>query len=402
LLHELMHILGFSALFADGRFVNPKTGEIIAALTSQVLKSGKNATFLSTPPAVKAARSHFQCDQLVGAELEEEASHWEARVFPDELMAPVVADSFTQPVLSAMTLAFFESFGSYLVDYSSAAELAFGRGIGCSVPLEPCDKRPSPFNLCSRASQGCSFDRSGFGACNLFDYSKADGTCPLQQWQRVFSNCSGGELFFDLCSIVPDALNCADVDGVTKVNAPMVGSETAYLGQVGGPTSMCFDSTVISAGFRTGLSVGCFPRLCAASDKLSVIVAGKTFECPSAGGTIPVSVVSGTGNRNFNGTIVCPPAKEVCCECKNSGRCVLGKCVCPAAFTGPTCETIVAPSVATTLPNPARWQSNPFANENLIVTRLSSRRNIAAPNAGVALTSTFSVFFAVVVLSVQL
>ena len=380
LMHELIHVLGFSELFASGRFVDPKTGEIITALSSQLLTSGKNATFLSTAPAARSARAHFGCESLIGAELEEQASHWEARVFPDELMAPVVADTFAQPVLSAMTLSFFESFGAYVVDYAAVDQLSFGRDAGCSVPLGSCAKWPAPFDLCIREPQGCTYDRAGFGACALFDYA-TDGVCPLKDWQRLFPTCEGGEAFYDYCSIVPDALNCGDVASVLKINAAKVGTATAFLGQAGGPTSICFESNVISTGFSQQLGVGCFPRVCSSPDSLAVTVAGKNFDCPSAGGSIVVTVSMGTGGRDYNGTIVCPPAKEVCCKCENNGRCVLGKCVCPARFSGATCETMVPRSTATTMPNPAKWAKNPFANENLIATRFEPRRNIAAPTS---------------------
>eukprot|EP00854_Cymbomonas_tetramitiformis_P003386 gene3386-4262_t len=76
---------------------------------------------LVTPAVRDAARRHFGCDDLAGAELENQptsagrllGSHWEMRLFNGEVMNPAF---FVTPFISEVTLAFFEDSGWYQCD----------------------------------------------------------------------------------------------------------------------------------------------------------------------------------------------------------------------------------------------------------------------------------------------
>jgi hypothetical protein len=377
-LHEMLHVLGFSGAIADGRFVDPATGTLLGETLITATTSGgerTDATFLATPQVTRQVREHFDCNALAGGEMEESASHWEARIFPNEIMSPTISPLGAQPTLSALTLAFFQDTGYYVVDYSKVGEISFGHELGCNVPTEFCKKWPAPYNTCLQMTQDCSSDRRGYGACTLLKYD-AGGKCPLTQpWQEVFTDdgCVGGEEFTDFCAFPPAALLCSDSKAVEAVNKQDVSGKTAYSGMSGGAASRCFQSSVVSSGFRPTSSqfgVGCFVTQCT-DGELSVKVGGKSFDCPSRGGTINIVVDKSTGDfgTGYNGSLVCPPAAEVCCDCGGRGFCAEGKCVCNAGFGGSKCGAAILAPAKQTLPNPAKWPENPFTSPILGQTR---------------------------------
>jgi len=100
-----------------------------------------------TPRTVQAARLHFKCPTLNGAELENHlttassllGSHWEQRIFNNELMG-----SYVQYVgrVSAVTLALHEDSGWYKANYSGTPEGwrkgDWGFEQGCAFATEKC------------------------------------------------------------------------------------------------------------------------------------------------------------------------------------------------------------------------------------------------------------------------
>ena len=100
-----------------------------------------------TPRVVLAARKHFNCETLNGAELENHlttassliGSHWEQRIFNNELMG-----SYVQYVgrISAVTLALHEDSGWYKANYSGTPEGwrlgDWGFKQGCAFALDKC------------------------------------------------------------------------------------------------------------------------------------------------------------------------------------------------------------------------------------------------------------------------
>jgi hypothetical protein len=401
LVHEMLHVLGFSGVIVDGLFVKPETGTLINALEVASTSGGErsNGLFLTTPNVVRQVRDHFQCDSLKGGELEDTASHWEARIFPNEIMSPTISPIGAQPTISAMTLAYFEDMGSYRVDYSKVGEIPFGHNLGCAVPTEFCKDWPAPYDTCFRRAQDCSPDRRGYGACAILDYADANGNCPLKEsWQEVFTDegCVGGEEFTDFCSFPPPALLCSDEKAVAAVNAQDVSGRTAYAGMEGGANSRCFQSSVVSSGFRptsSDIGVGCFGIQCT-DGELRVKVGGKLFDCPSAGGPISIVVDKSVGafSTGYNGTVVCPRANDVCCDCGQRGFCAEGKCVCDRGFSGEKCGTSVLAAKSLTLPNPAKWPSNPFPSP--ILTQSTRARNDATTATVAACAVAVAIVFA--------
>lgn len=96
---------------------------------------------LVTPKVVEESRNHFSCNNLEGAELEDQGgegtvlTHWEKRVFENEAMTGVHTQN---PVYSRITLALLEDSGWYKPDYAAAGELSYGKGMGCDFAMKSC------------------------------------------------------------------------------------------------------------------------------------------------------------------------------------------------------------------------------------------------------------------------
>ena len=86
-------------------------------------KGVKDRSFhvMVTPKVVEEVRRHFGCDDLEGAELEDQGgdgtalTHWEKRIFQNEAMTGTVHTK--NPVYSRLTFALLEDSGWYLPNY---------------------------------------------------------------------------------------------------------------------------------------------------------------------------------------------------------------------------------------------------------------------------------------------
>ena len=294
--------------------------------------------------------------------MEDNLSHLEQRIIPGELMVPQIANGETA-VLTAMSLSVLEASGFYLVDYSEIdGDIAYGKG-SCAIANDFCRDWPEAYNTCPNGAQNsntCTFDRGGFGLCTILDYGQ-NGRCPLSQpFQNVIATgCRGGEQAADFCPRNGRALNCKNEEQVAGINVQEVknSDKSVEFGQEGGSESICVTSAVLSKGFTStsnSTKVGCHVHRCSASGVLSLKVGDTFFECPRNGGQIA------TETSDLQGSVVCPPALEVCCSCENDGRCVLGQCVCKGAWTGAKCNQRRPALQTNTMPNPYQWKENPF------------------------------------------
>ena len=91
---------------------------------------GQRVQKLVLPRTVEAARAHFGCPTLNGAELEDDggdgsaATHWEERIFDGELMDASSAQG-GKAVLTDLTLAFLEDTGWCAVHLFSKLNIYF-------------------------------------------------------------------------------------------------------------------------------------------------------------------------------------------------------------------------------------------------------------------------------------
>eukprot|EP01130_Rhizamoeba_saxonica_P018427 TRINITY_DN9219_c0_g1_i3.p1 TRINITY_DN9219_c0_g1~~TRINITY_DN9219_c0_g1_i3.p1 ORF type:complete len:366 (-),score=84.80 TRINITY_DN9219_c0_g1_i3:33-1130(-) len=138
--HELCHALGFSSskFGAGGGFIEVNSdGTDYTDISPDDIKGtfngpqGNSVTMITTDYVKLAARSHFDCDTLSGAELENDGAtgaftaHWEKRLFHNEFMT---ATETVIPIYSILTFALFEDMGWYKTyNTSYLSTLVWGR-----------------------------------------------------------------------------------------------------------------------------------------------------------------------------------------------------------------------------------------------------------------------------------
>eukprot|EP00450_Noctiluca_scintillans_P029020 CAMPEP_0194556320 /NCGR_PEP_ID=MMETSP0253-20130528/98683_1 /TAXON_ID=2966 /ORGANISM="Noctiluca scintillans" /LENGTH=798 /DNA_ID=CAMNT_0039403823 /DNA_START=380 /DNA_END=2779 /DNA_ORIENTATION=+ len=212
-------------------------------------------TKMITPKVLEKARDHFDCATLNGAELENQdtglcsivGSHWEQRIFMNELMAPVLIAGMPDPFLSVVTLALFEDSGWYQPDYSMAdtlvKDLHWGYMRGCSFATEPCVQDGStdfPDIWCTTdGDSSCSLDRSGVKQCSITTHDNVDPY--IDGWEYFDSPSVGGVETADYC---PTYL----VTRTDRVCTDMANARTQYdrnyYHEVFGSNSRCFESSL--------------------------------------------------------------------------------------------------------------------------------------------------------------
>lgn len=172
----VMHALGFSSSLYP-YFRNIATGEQWGAeavtVTESAAQNGlKSLTKIVTPKVAEEVKRHFACDNwpVAGGELEDgggsgtAGSHWEKRVFRDEIMTGTASND---PVLSRITLALFEDSGWYLPNYGAAEHFAWGKDQGCSFPRQSCSTWGSRFFCEVTSQEGCSHDYHAYSVCTV-------------------------------------------------------------------------------------------------------------------------------------------------------------------------------------------------------------------------------------------
>ena len=140
-----------------------------------------NKYLLSSPKVITVAREYFNCTSLTSVEMEnfmEEdetipGSHWEEKLFPQELMSMTMRTADANPDLSfsKFSLALFEDTGWFVADYSAAEPMTFGQNAGCSFLedrscIESIEKFPSLY--CDGSFQQTCYDHTSEVSCEKF------------------------------------------------------------------------------------------------------------------------------------------------------------------------------------------------------------------------------------------
>jgi leishmanolysin-like peptidase len=243
-----------------------------------------------TPRVQEVSRDHFGCDQLPGAELENQpttacsavASHWDQRLFATEIMAPYTSH---HSMISAVTLALFEDSGWYKANYSNAdmwregADWGFQQG--CEFATEKCIKQDGsgyigtgyPEHFCTVDQQSspdmCTTDRRGYGRCNL-----VSGQSALPQQYQYFADPNLGGYSpaqMDYCPTVSPWSN--------RICSQPMQNDDQYYGSSYGINSMCMESSsLIRSGYSTSTysPVGCYAYTCSVQEGEPVL----TIELP--------------------------------------------------------------------------------------------------------------------------
>lgn len=257
---------------------------------------------VSTPKVVQAARNHFGCDKLRGAQLEDGGgagtsnSHWEMRNFRDEYM--VGSSSPSKRYFSTITAALFADSGWYDVNANMVEHLAWGHGLGCDFVFGSCSKwkdlRDGYF--CERNGEtSCSYDRTTEAYCEVMTYP----SLPTEYQHLSASDRGGFSPLLDYCPVYRTYSN----GGCTEPSAynrwlPGGGQERCA-------TCRCFESSI--DGYVID-QPGCFKMRCLNSSSLQVKAGGRWHTCPSEGGRLYLD----TRKDAAGGSLVCPSASEMC------------------------------------------------------------------------------------------
>ena len=132
LIHEMTHLLGFSSYFFEDYF---------NFIMKKKDKYGIQRVYINSPKAVEMARKYYNCPSLVGVELENygdegtAGSHWEARILLGDYMNGI---SYTEEVISEITLALLEDMGFYKANYYTGGLMRYGKNKGCEFVYDKC------------------------------------------------------------------------------------------------------------------------------------------------------------------------------------------------------------------------------------------------------------------------
>jgi len=300
-----------------------------------IATSGQRYASIVTPKVATVARNQFNCQELNGAQLENQPTgensctgdHWDERMYYPEALSGVISP--TTNVLSPLTLALLEDSGWYRANYTKAHVSPWGHGVGCDFVSSPClvgggnsrdGSVPSYAKgyFCNKASsRGCSPAYTHKMACTVIDYSLRGHYEPPVQFQYFSDAAVGGPREADYCPVygsVYSGLKPADLDCRIKSNDDAI--DVIYSEEYG-EDSMCFETT--SGEGR------CYEAKCIYDDfNLQLKVDGRWYTCEEDFQTIEVSTLSGA----FGTTVTCPRLSSVCpdmfCPVNCAGR---GECV---------------------------------------------------------------------------
>ncbi|EGZ07028.1 Leishmanolysin metalloprotease M8, Zn-binding site [Phytophthora sojae] len=353
-MHEMTHALGFSAQFfplmryPDGTPRTPRDEkgnpptyrsgtcpdgseisyyvEPSADTVQYSTERGHSVAKMVTPNVAAFVQSHFGCESLSGAEIEQQdgtgclGSHWEERIFEPEYMTPV--DSFRN-VFSALTLAFFEDSGWYRANVSAAERMHFGESRGCAFATEKCINPETGVSIASdhfctsNSAESCSVDATSRSVCSLLDGE----SIPNDYQYFPGDPTKGGDSYPDYC---PINVGYTYGDCSNANNLQLAGqAEVNILGESYGSSSRCTASTLRSEDSTNWVvnayrQTGCYAMRCYASTASNdssqstielTIPRSKTNDAVRVNCTTKGEQLSVPG---FSGLLTCPDPNVIC------------------------------------------------------------------------------------------
>jgi len=319
-IHEMAHALGFSkSLYSS--YWNAETQDFYEQVTIRTNDRGTLQTKMVLPNVLNWARNHFGCAELDGVEVEDQGgtgtaeSHWEMRLYMDEVMKGVDTYPEQYSEVTGLTLSLFKDMGWYQVEMSAARPAKWGKQAGCDFVYGTGvdNGQPTSKYWCTERTQSFS--------CDV--YRRARSICWISQFTspiappsyRYFSDptVGGTETHADFCPYK----RARTVQYPTGFTQTGLCSRTQNRmnpnnwGETYGRGSYCMSSTLlrndIRGSFFASLGVGCYQVANCNSDDQS-------YEVTVDGNDGPILCFTGQVQRlsRFNGQLTCPPYEDVC------------------------------------------------------------------------------------------
>ena len=304
MIHEVMHILGFSnGLFTE--FNITVAGGITETVSKNYNGTTKDVIKLKTPKVIEVARAHYNCNSLTGMYMENDGSagsagsHWEKIHNGHDIM---IAQDTGDEVITELTLALFEDTGWYIIDRTKAEKNTWGKGRGCDF-IENNTACGTSKEFCSTSTEkSCTTDYHAKASCTTTGYT---------------TGCLINELF--------------DSNVCTSPHSTASSTKKEIIG----PASRCFELTQTDGSKFNG----CYTAACSGGKIQISVEGGAALECTTNGETLTLT---------SSLTITCPNITEFCdlitndCadSCNGNGNCLLDNtCRCFYWWSGVTCGT---------------------------------------------------------------
>ena len=297
LVHEVMHVLAFAPSLYS-LFQQPEPIYVKEEITTN---AGTIETYkLVTPKLVALAKSHYGCETIDGVLLENEGdqgsvgAHFEKLHYGNEVMTAAIN---SHPIFSVFSLGILEDSGWYIVDYTKAERLIWGKDRGCSFyNNETCLEDVSEY-CSSSGSVSCSSDYMAMTYCMSTNFSDS---CLINEFFSSF-----------MCG----------------------NRNTAVTDEPVMPGNRCFKYEGMSP------TTGCFNSKCV-DGKIVIVIDGEDHVCSEATEDSPSQVTYAWV------TIECPDPVDFCAQfagrcpndCNFKGKCLEdGTCGCYAFYQGEEC-----------------------------------------------------------------
>lgn len=361
-LHELMHIVIMSnSLFP---YFYDITNQKMRSLSNTIIdeiESGTRNVHIITPEVTKVAKTHFGCDSLIGAPLENDGStnigtigsHWESKYFQYELMCGTIYSAISY--VSKFTLALMVDSGWYAVDYNYADDYTWGYKQGCNFINSNCANQNTKtsnfgqFWCQSVYDDGCSFDSRSISDCvNL----APQGNIP-KEFQWYSDSTFGGPSATDYCAFRKPETNanypdfekvCWDIRGNSYASTTIDYPSSKY-----GIDSRCIE--INDGTFQNGY---CFQFECINFNVFSreygavkimlsdgMIDSAETMVCLRRDNN------QYKESNTYGQYVKCPNIDSVCGHSSRPFACVWGtwndnlnKCICNIGYRGQDCSII--------------------------------------------------------------
>ena len=337
--HEITHILGF--LYDSFQYF---PGGLENTIKTQIDSRGINRTYIITPKVVQLAKKYYNCDNIIGLELEDQkddeehiSSHWEGRILLGEYMNSIQYKP--EVVLSEFTLALLEDSGWYKVNYFTGGLMRFGKNKGCNFLNNDCCNNAGItffknefFDLVDNNNPSCSSGRLSrtYNKYREYDIFSND------IYRRFTNNNKIGGIAknADYCLTFIDIESEDNHDnmylGNCKIGNGNYGSNIIYndhniyknseneeeLQEKYSNNSFCILSEVFPKGNTNEENIAfinkynsiihpiCYEMFCS-NYSLTIKIKDQYVVCPRKGGKVEI-------NGNFQGYIYCPDYNLIC------------------------------------------------------------------------------------------